>query len=344
MAVRQSDNRQRDSVKAALVDIPALVAGLGLSAGSKRCKGGITVLCPHHAERHASCNVTEGEDGTPRVRCWSCGWTGDALDLICEVRGYIKTDGNQFREVLAEGAEIAGMFALVDEIRDGREPDPNRPAPEKPQPKPAPEYPPVLEVLDVWETSFAVTEDNPASAYLRGRAISPEDCAKRDLLRVIGFGTARPAWSYAKGLPWVNTGHRLAMRAWAADGTFRSLRVWQCDGRDGYPKRLPPTGHRAQGLVLANDRAVEMLRGESKAERVVIVEGEPDHVTVSTRCPPGDAVFGVGSGFWSEEHAKRIPNRTPVLLMTHADDAGDNYAKAIAKTLNNRCPIWRFAL
>jgi len=343
MAAQRFDNRQRDSVKAGLVDISALVSGLGLSAGSKRCSGGITVLCPHHAERHASCNVTTGDDGTPRVRCWSCGWTGDALDLICEVRGYIKTDGEQFREVLAEGAQIAGMFALVDEIRDGREPDMSRPIPEKPAPKPAPEYPPVLEVLDFWESCRPVTDDPRIVAYLRGRAIDASQVAKDDLLRAVAIDTARPSWSYAKGLPWYTTGHRIAMRAWTADGCARGVRVWQCDGRD-YPKRLPPFGHRAQGLVLANQNAVGLLEAKTKPSRVVIVEGEPDHVTMATRCTTDDAIIGIGSGFWTDEHAKRIPNKMPVLIMTHTDEAGDKYAQAVAKSLNNRCPLWRCAL
>jgi DNA primase len=338
MTAPRFDSRQRDDVRRRLLDIQALVGALGLQEGSRRAAGGVTVLCPHHGERHASCNVTLGPDGTPRVRCHSCGWTGDALTLIAEVRGYSLTDGEQFREVLAEGAEIAGMLQLAEELRDGRQPDPNRPEVAKVLTKPAPEYPPVGEVLELWKTCFLVNEDSAASAYLRSRAIDPLVASERGLLRVIGADTSRPVWAYCKGLPWAHTGHRLVTRAWTADGSARSVRAWQCDGRD-YQKRTPPTGHRAQGLVLANNQAVELLRGKIRASRVIFTEGEPDFVSMATQT--NDAVFGVGSGFWTDEHAKKIPNGTPILLMTDNDDAGDKYAADIVATLKNRCPLWR---
>lgn len=339
MTAQRFDRRQSDEVRRALVDIPVLIARLGLQDGSRRSSGGVQVLCPHHGERTPSCSITRGPDGTVRCKCFGCQWTGDVLTLIAEVRGYSLRDGEQFREVLAEGSEIAGLPWLADEIRDGREPDPNRPVPERPPPKPAPEYPPVVEVLDLWETSFRVTEDAAASGYLASRRIDARLVAEQDLFRVIGPDTARPAWAFYKGLPWTHTGHRLVTRAWAPDGAARSVRVWQCDGRN-YPKRLPPTGHRAQGLVLANNAGVEMLRGNSRPNRVVIVEGEPDLASLTNET---GAVLGVGSGYWTEEHAKKIPNKTPVIIATDPDEAGELYAHEVLKTLNNRVPVWRLS-
>lgn len=89
-----------------LVNVPALCAALGLSKGAKRQARGLLVLCPWHTEKHASCSVTLGPDGTVRAHCFTCQGSGDALALIACVRKLdIKT---QFREVLAEAARIAG--------------------------------------------------------------------------------------------------------------------------------------------------------------------------------------------------------------------------------------------
>lgn len=328
-------------VKNALQDVAALVTALGLMVGAKRAaRGGWDVLCPHHGEKTPSCGVGIGPHGTIAVHCFGCQWKTDALGLIAEVRGYTLTDQEQFIETLAEGAEIAGHLALAEEIRDGRAIDPNRPKVEPPKSKPAPEYPPVIEVVDFWDSCVSVANDPAASKYLGSRSIQSSLVASRELLRAIAFETARPTWAFCKGLPWFSTGHRIIARMFTADGVFRSVRSWQCDGRD-YPKRLPPSGHRAQGLVLANALGVEVLQGKAKAERVIIAEGEPDWVTASTRCKNTDAVFGIGSGFWTEDHAKKIPNATPVAIVTDSDDAGNKYASDIAATLKNRCPIWR---
>ena len=330
-------------VRSALTNIQELVDKLGLSEHCKRTAAGISVLCPHHGERTPSCSVTTGPDGTIRVKCFGCQWTADALGLIAEVRGYSTRDKDQFREVMIEGAEIAGRLQLADEIRgyvSNREA--NREKVEPPKPKPPPEYPRISEVVDLWETAKSIGDDSTAKSYLAGRAISVSAATERGLLRVIGFDTSRPAWAFCKGLPWFTTGHRLVTRVWSSDGVPRSVRSWQCDGRD-YPKRLPPSGHAAKGLVLANKPAVELLKGKERPARVIIAEGEPDWVSVATRCRPDEAVFGIGSGFWTDDHAKRIPNATPVLILTDLDEAGNKYAEEVAKSLNNRCPLWRLS-
>jgi hypothetical protein len=89
-----------------LVDVRKLCAALGVSRGAKQQARGLLVLCPWHAEKYASCSVTLGQDGTVRVHCFTCQFSGDALTLIARVRELdVKT---QFRDVLAEVASIAG--------------------------------------------------------------------------------------------------------------------------------------------------------------------------------------------------------------------------------------------
>jgi len=84
-----------------------------------------------------------------------------------------------------------------------------------------------------------------------------------------------------------------------------------------------------------------MLRGEKKPGSVVIAEGEPDMVSYSCRAAEDEAVIGIGSGLWTQEHAKKIPNGTLVTIATDQDEAGERYAQEVIKTLNNRCPVWR---
>jgi hypothetical protein len=123
-------------------------------------------------------------------------------------------------------------------------------------------------------------------------------------------------------------------------GQLRSVRAWRITGGDS-PKRLPPAGCRATGLVMANRQALAMLRGRYCPTRVVIVEGEPDYATASQQWPR-DAVIGLVSGSWTPDFAERLPRRTGVVLGTHNDVAGDRYAEQVAQTLGGR-PTWRLS-
>ena len=93
--------------------------------------------------------------------------------------------------------------------------------------------------------------------------------------------------------------------------------------------------------MLANQAGVAMLQGKARPSRVVIVEGEPDLVSLANET---GAVLGIGSGFWTQDHAKKIPNNTPVILATDLDEAGEKYAEDVTKSLNNRCPVWRLSV
>ena len=129
------------------------------------------------------------------------------------------------------------------------------------------------------------------------------------------------------------------------------MRAWRF--QEGSPKRLPPAGYRAGGLILANDLGKHLLRTasppsprpESAPLRVVITEGEPDFLTWATRFPDPKAavpvVLGVVSGSWTEAMASRIPNGARVTVRTHHNEAGDRYAAAIYRTLVGRCTLLR---
>jgi hypothetical protein len=123
-------------------------------------------------------------------------------------------------------------------------------------------------------------------------------------------------------------------------GALRSLRAWQVNDTPPGPKRLPPAGHRATGLVLANDAALRTLRSPAGPVKLLIAEGEPDFLSICQRYP-GIAVMGVVSGSWHQGFADRIPFGSLVTIRTHHDAAGARYAEAITKTLQQRAVVKR---
>lgn len=327
-------------IRQALHDPRKLVEALGLADGAQRNGSGVIVRCPAHGG--VSCSVTQGPDGTVRVKCFGCDLTGDALTLIAVARG-LELRGDGFREVLREAATIAGLWAVVHELDTGSAPA-NRPRTAAPLPPPEPErdFAPAGELLEVWNAAGPVDDDGEASGALVARRIDPVAVARANLLRVVHSGAVLPPWARFRGQGWGETGHRILARVWGAQGAMVSLRGWRVRPGTDAPKRLPPAGHRCSSHVLANRPGVGVLLGAtgSVQRRVVVVEGEPDWLQVSLALP-GVAVLGVGSGWWSQEIADRIPRGWRVDIATHRDAAGDKYAQQVIATLGNRCPAWR---
>jgi hypothetical protein len=307
----------------------------------------VLVLCPVHAEKNASCSLYKRQ-GQLKAKCRGCQWRGDVLDLIAAAEGLDGRSG--FREVLARACELAGMSDQAEALRGGRRAPTRRPRPVL-TPEPERDYPLPAEVSGFWSACIPVTEDPAVKELLSGRGISPETVAASDLARVLHVDTHPsdiPSWAKFRGRApvsrtWTKTGHRLILPAYDADGGMRSVRAWLVTGEPGQPKRVPPAGHRASELVVANRVAVAMLRGEGTASRVVVVEGEPDFLARSV-LSPGDAVLGVMSGSWSPELAARVPYGSEVIVRTHLDEAGDRYADEVIESVSNRAVVSRLEL
>jgi hypothetical protein len=329
-------------VRASLTDPRKLCDALGLTKGAERQAAGLLVACPAHGERTPSCSVTRGRDGTIRVRCFGCDWTGDALTLVAVVHNLDVR--NDFREVLLEAAGIAGLHHVVDELRGKAEWKP-RPAPIMPEPLPDVDYPPAEEVSDVWEASDFASRDAVASEYLKGRRLSPEDASQLGLLRVLPPATevpiTLPSWAHYGSLSWQRSGHRMVVPVYDHTGTMRSLRAWRIEG-DAPAKRVPPVRCKATGLLMANSGALQILRDRCAPRRVLVVEGEPDFTTAAIRWHDL-AIFGVINGGWSEEFAKRVPLGSEVIVATHHDTAGEKYAALVASTVKTRAVVLRSA-
>jgi len=325
-------------IRSSLTDPRRLCDALGvdLRDHKRQANGGLIVRCPIREERSPSCSITRGPDHTVRFKCFGCDATGDALDLIAEVRGIPQTS---FLELLAEAADVAGLSSVADEIRSGR-PAPDRP-PVKPLPPPEPPkpYPPSDEVRAIWDSAAAAPDDRDTSRYLVGRRIDPVAVHARGLGRVVR--DPLPPWACYGSRTWLETGHRLVCRVFDAAGHGRSVRA--CRVVDGdTPKRLPPKGYRASELVLVNKAAWQMLRGASTT-RVLVAEGEPDFLTLATVQPETVAVLGIASGSWTNRFAEAVPHGVDVVVFTDPDEAGERYAAKIFESLGERCRTWRAA-
>ena len=118
-----------DTVRQALDDLGAgyVLRALGLLDGAKKQTRGYMIRCPKHAERTPSCSVQDTTKGV-MVNCFGCDWSGDALDLIAVVHG-LSTRGANFTEVLAEGARLANLYSVLDELGAKRGPVRELPTP-----------------------------------------------------------------------------------------------------------------------------------------------------------------------------------------------------------------------
>jgi hypothetical protein len=327
-------------VRRALGDPKKLAERLGLKLRPTPTGG--MICCPVHAEKTPSCSLRKTDTGVG-VRCFGCGWTGDALHLVAAVEGL---QIRNFREVLARACELAGM---PDEARDVRGGAPAPPRAARPVMQPAPErdYPPTAELEIFWSACVPVTEDPEVTGLLAGRGIDPHRVASDDAARALRPEThwsSVPPWARYRGQreaaePWTRTGHRLILPAFNALGERRSVRAWRVSGSDP-AKRLPPSGCRASGLVIANRVAVRMLRGAVMPRMVVICEGEPDAL-VRSIVNPDLAVLGLISGSWSTEFAARVPFGCEVVVRTHLDRAGEQYAEQVIGTLSGRARVRR---
>lgn len=318
-----------DDIRSALSDPKSVCSALGITERAKRNTGGLLICCPAHNEKTPSCSVTRGPDGTVRVRCFGCGLSGDVFTLIAAVDGL--DPHRDFPRVLERATRLAGLDTADESSRGPR---PMLPPVERP-------YPPAPEVEAVWDSATPVAGHRAAADYFAARGLCPNALDRLDLVRVM-TGEA-PAWAVYGEHSWLETGHVALVQAFDAAGTFRSVRAIRIVyGGADIPKRLPPKGYRASGLVMANELGRGILDRTNRQSRVVIAEGEPDFLSVATDAlADGCAVLGVISGSWTGAMAARIPDGAEVLVMTHNDRAGDGYAHEVNVTIGHRCNVLR---
>jgi DNA primase len=340
MSTTMADRLGADAVRRALTNITALVVALRLEEGAVRQAHGILICCLWHSERNASCSITLGPDGTIRVHCFGCGLSGDAFHLIARAHGLdVKRDFPKVREL---AAEIAGLGPSV----GGASHTAPRLRPAVPTPSPR-TYPPREEVLALLEACTPVFDDIALHRDLEARGIDPATVTDRRLAFALPGTISLPRWARSRGGTWSETEHRCIVPMYDASGQIVTVRARRLLGEDR-PKALTPAGYRHDGAVMADPLSRLLLAGQAldwwTQRTVLIEEGEPDWLTAATHFGDDEgapAVMGVVASSWSAEIAARIPDGARVIVRTHADPAGHQYASEIAQTLVRRCHLRR---
>ncbi|MFO0679991.1 MAG: toprim domain-containing protein [Polyangiaceae bacterium] len=209
------------------------------------------------------------------------------------------------------------------------------------------DYPHPAEIAALLAQCSGVAASKDVAEMLVSRGLDPEFVDDLALAWALPKDANVPRWASYQRQPWTDTGHRLLLPVYDADGVRRSVRAWHIANEE--PKRLPPSGRRAGGLVLACPMGVAILSGANDGFpvplEVVVAEGEPDFLSWATRSSDANespvVAFGIGSGFWTAEHGKRVPTGTTVILRTDSNPAGDRYARSVAETLEGRCLLLR---
>jgi len=331
-----------DAIKRALSDPRDVCRRLGLDRGAKPQGGGLMILCPAHQERTPSCSITRGADGTLRVNCFGCSFTGDVFNLLAVVENL--DPDHDFAELLRQASDLARLPL------DRGATASRRPAPVISM-APRRAYPPGPEVGALWSLCRPVIDDAEVCRWMESRGLAPNLVARQDLARALPLGRDLPRWASYLGdrsirpraEPWSVLGYRLIVPLYDAAGVVRSVRARAViETTPAAPKALPPSGHATQGLVLADPLAAHVLThgawSEQSDKRLVIAEGEPDFLTWAMRATV--AVLGIaGNGQWTEGVAERVPAGTTVIIRTDQDDAGDLYAEVVTRTLWGRCTI-----
>ena len=246
---------------------------------------------------------------------------------------------SDFKGVLLEAARLGGLWHLVEKLQ-GREPREPRPAfvPPPVVSEPPREWPPREDVDALWSSCAATNDDAEVAAYLRSRALDPDVIDGRGLARALPQQGALPRWCVCRGGSWREAGYKLVIPVYDAKGDMRGVRVGRVVDGDG-PKRLPPFGHKAGELIMADEFGVAMLRGEIHPYNVVIVEGEPDFLSrASVANDPHGCTLGIWNGSWTSAFVDRIHIGARVALRTDVDKAGDKYAADITESLRRRTP------
>lgn len=150
-------------IRERLADPVELARRLDLLRGARVVRDSVRIICPWHGEKNPSCSVSRGPDQTARVRCFSCGATGDALSLVAVCRGL--DPRLDFGAVLRAAAEIAGVD-LEDDSRVMSRPRPRTPR---------------MWTPERFEARIKAEIDAAADAWLRGRPVRYSPQVRRAL-------------------------------------------------------------------------------------------------------------------------------------------------------------------
>lgn len=349
--MRQAQVAERERGSARLRSVRELAPLLGLKLGKGSTPGG-GVQCPscrsprrsmsRKGESRMSANIVSDVRGEG-VKCHvpSCGWSGGLLDFVAMAmvgRRWPALRDDERRQVLGMARhDSTQAVALAPALTRGGQTIASDVAPE-PQSAAGAGWHPPQEVEALWDDCEALMTDPHIVADLSGRGLDVERLDALGLARRMPDSARRPSW--ASG--WLPTkaqhgqtgarARRLLTGLYCSNGERRGLTA-----RSSVDKSRMRGSGSTTGLVMASPLAQRLLRGERVAvDRVVVAEGESDFFACALAVDDSAAVFGVGSGMWTQAHADRIPDGVLVVVATDTGKTGDRYASEVMASLEGR--------
>jgi hypothetical protein len=289
-------------------------------------------------------------------KCHRCSLTFDPAGLAALIiTGSTKPTRDQWIEVRNSCIRL-GLCNGEDRTNAGKSSNGDRrpSMPTKEEFADNPVRPPASEVHALWESCIPVTDDDQVKSWMvNSRGFTPQmidNIAQRSLARALNPKSALPAWCTYRGRNWIETTHRVIVPLVGSTGAIVSLHARALRPAGERDKAASPKGYEIRGLVLA-DQLSKLILAEGapgwwkEPRRVIVCEGVPDYLVWSSRygdaAEDAPAIMGIISGSWSEEIAARIPNGCRVVIRTHNDHSGNEYAQKIISSLSHRCALRR---
>jgi hypothetical protein len=281
---------------------------------------------------------------------------GDAIGLVAYAlgqRSYRELGDDGKAEVRAWCLRFLGLDTTGPAPRLAPVPRAAAPA----EPSPAPSYPPAEELEALWAGCVPVTDDAGARSYLAGRSLDAVRLAELDLVRALPPDAASASWCPSWARAWPSRGLRLVVPLVDAHGARRSVLARTVTPSEELPpgsrKSEAPKGYARAGLVMAEPLAAYVLEHrawvpgwpESEPRRIVVAEGEPDFLSWTIdRSLTAPLVLGIVGGSWTAELASALPSGSEIVVRTHDDDAGAEYATKIVHSLAERVAVRQIAI
>ena len=281
-------------------------------------------------------------------KCHKCGAKGDVVDFVSfhyfqrPLKHLSKPEQAVVRDWFAEKGYCTASGVPSHVLPDpSKRPKVNAPTFE------GPVRPPKEELHALWENTRtfeqameeATTWSAPICEWLVTRRFAPRVLDDTKCVRVL---PPPVDYNFPEWFPhqWAGT-YRIAAQCFEPDGSFASIHcrsVTYAKGRKpAGSKTRWPVGYEAAGLLMANNAAVEMMKGKAGTiDAFMICEGITDFMRACEQAHRESlnlAIVAGTSGSYKNLSKMSIPKTLKIFIATDTDDSGDEYAAIICDQL-----------
>ncbi len=248
-------------------------------------------------------------------KCYACSGQGDVVDLVAYKLTGAKVAGNENNKAVVDWFIDYGFLADSHGVYYREPPRPSEATVR--EHVAATEYPPQDQLQRLVDACS--TPSGKALEYARSRKMDVcNEILQTPPREWAGWDGVGPWWPASWTARW-----SLVSCAFDSGGRLRGLHGRSVRDDSKFPKTLWHKGN-ASGLIFANQRALEWLRGGQAPERYLAAEGVTDFWTLcSLPATHGEAVVGYTSG--GEKTVACLPAGPRLIIMNHNDKAGDDY-------------------